>query len=528
MRSAAILLALIIASALAIRLYLTVATGMPFSTDGWPLIRGAEVLIRNSPIDLGNDTAFDGYNNYWPGVMVFGAVGSVITGTKPIDFMRFFIPLAGALTILIFMAVVMRLTRDVLVTTFSALMFSLATSHVIFTAGVTKETLANPFYVALIFLAVMKSSLSSYIGMVIVIVALVITHHLTAFIALAIILAATLLNILYRIRIGKPKDLSFLAVLATLIVAIIVYYPLYGIKGFKITLTPQEILTISAYGIVILAMASYAYTENQVRRLQWYPLIMVASFAVIFAFTFILTKKSVVPGLPPLPLRYVIYGLPYLLLPSFVLLSREYIRNVKTASIIFGWFSAVMATELYSIFGGNPIGAALTYRSFNFLVPSVFIMAAVTIASFLKNKNTVLKAAAVIVIMTFVITAPVAVYNVVSYQDLPTSCWVYKSEELEAGYFLSNYGGVTTVIGDTKVLFLMQYFKIRTDMKTALSYLLGIKKNYNGIMFIYKHMLDKGFILSLNVVVLQNNTYDRLLQSNIIYSNGYVEIFEAS
>ena len=47
-----------------LRMYPTIISGLPFSTDSWPLIRNAEKLVESSPTPL-NGKLFDGYNNYW-------------------------------------------------------------------------------------------------------------------------------------------------------------------------------------------------------------------------------------------------------------------------------------------------------------------------------------------------------------------------------------------------------------------------------------------------------------------------------
>lgn len=65
-------LIIIFSAALALRLYPTLLTGLPFSTDAWSPIRNTELIMEHTPVDLGNDSIFDGYNNYWPANSLFG------------------------------------------------------------------------------------------------------------------------------------------------------------------------------------------------------------------------------------------------------------------------------------------------------------------------------------------------------------------------------------------------------------------------------------------------------------------------
>ena len=97
--------------ALTIRLYPTFLSGLPFSTDAWSPIRNTELLLEHTPINL-DSKMLDGYNCYWPANSLFGAVLSLVTGLKPMMAMAIGVPLAGALTILIFYALISRISRS--------------------------------------------------------------------------------------------------------------------------------------------------------------------------------------------------------------------------------------------------------------------------------------------------------------------------------------------------------------------------------------------------------------------------------
>jgi hypothetical protein len=77
---------------LQVRLYPTLLSGLPFSTDAWSPIRNTELILKHTPVKL-DSGILDNYNCYWPANSIFGASISIITGMKPMDAMRIFIPI---------------------------------------------------------------------------------------------------------------------------------------------------------------------------------------------------------------------------------------------------------------------------------------------------------------------------------------------------------------------------------------------------------------------------------------------------
>jgi len=127
---------------LALRLYPHLLSDLPFSTDAWSPIRNAELLIEHTPIHLENEV-FDGYNNYWPANSLFGAVISEAMSPRPQEAMAIFLPVTGAIAILIFYTIAKGL-YNAKISFIASIIFGTAFTHAFFTAGVTKETYANP------------------------------------------------------------------------------------------------------------------------------------------------------------------------------------------------------------------------------------------------------------------------------------------------------------------------------------------------------------------------------------------------
>ncbi|MEM3554117.1 MAG: hypothetical protein QW658_04080, partial [Candidatus Bathyarchaeia archaeon] len=195
MRSLYIFLALSIA--LVLRLYPTIVSGLPFSVDAWSPIRNTELLIEYTPIRL-DDEVFDGYNNYWPGVSLFGAVFSQVTGIRPINLMATIVPLAGGLTVLFFYALISRLSQSHKLAFFASILLATAFPYTLFMSGVTKETYANPIYMLSILIFLGSSKWRKILLFTIVSVALVLSHHLTTLVTIVVLASITLASSIAR------------------------------------------------------------------------------------------------------------------------------------------------------------------------------------------------------------------------------------------------------------------------------------------------------------------------------------------
>ena len=164
---------------------------MPFSTDAWPLIKNTEILIQNTPVPL-NSNLFDGYNNFWPGSSLFSAVLSETLNLQPTYVMAFGIPLFAALALLLFYVIVKRVTQNTEISLLATALLAAAFPYTLFMAGVTKETFADPIYLSVIFLFLLKTNWKTTLLFTVASIALVLSHHLTAFLTLGIIASASI------------------------------------------------------------------------------------------------------------------------------------------------------------------------------------------------------------------------------------------------------------------------------------------------------------------------------------------------
>lgn len=521
MRIRWILIAILAFIAPALRLYPTIALGEPFSTDGWPLIRGVEAIIERSPVDLGDPGFLDGYNNYWPGSMIFGALGSLITGIDPVDFMRIYIPLSGSMGILVFLAIALRLIGNNVGSILSTLILSLAATHSIFTAGVTKETFANPLYMALILSSITPRGFGGYICMAILSAALVISHHLASLATLAILVSSSILNIIYSIRIGSIVRPLFIPAALVLMIAMSIYYPLYAYRGFKQPIEVRDLVEISSYMITTIAIASIAYPAGG-GRYGVEGVLTALIYTAILSTLLIAMRKPIAPGLPVVGFQHILYGASMLILPFLAMMSRHYARDHTRFSAIAGWLSAASAIMLYSIFGSNPVGSALAYRSLNFVIPALSMMASISMSHYIEKRARVGIAILVILIISLAFS-PLAIYNTVERAEPLTSHWAYDPRETAGASYLASYCVCKSVGGDVKVLYLMQYYGLSVDVAGALRYIAG-SSGYGGYLYVYAHMYVNGFMAGLTPIRISQEGIGRIYLGGSIYSNGYVDI----
>ena len=128
--------------ALALRLYPTFISGMPFSTDAWPLIRNTELLMQNTPVPL-DSKLFDGYNNFWPASSIFSAALSQVTALSPLNTMAIGIPIAAALTLPIFF-VAKKITENSKISIIATVLLAASFPYTLLTGRSYKESVCKP------------------------------------------------------------------------------------------------------------------------------------------------------------------------------------------------------------------------------------------------------------------------------------------------------------------------------------------------------------------------------------------------
>jgi hypothetical protein len=519
--------------ALAVRLYPTAISGMPFSTDAWPLIRNTELLIQNTPIPL-NSNLFDGYNNFWPANQLFGAVLSKITSLPPITAMALGIPIVAALTIPLFYLLVRKLTQNNKVSLIAAVLLATVFPYTLFTAGVTKETFASPIYISLILIFLLKHNWKTTFLFTLTSVVLVLSHHLTAFLAISIVASISIASFISKKNDDEKansnkSNLFFLAIMSSITAA---YYLLYASPAFKLTLTSSDLLTVGAYQVLVMALVSYVVyrSKNSSRKAT----ILKCSMGFIAALLFIilLTQVPLMSAAPTLPSSYLLYALPFIMaLPIVIFALNEHRKNSSVVIPLF-WIMSVAAFGSYALFA-NPAGSvSFVSRSVNFMLPPLTILIAVglyKLSGSAKHFKThaLTKFLVVVVILSMVTINTYTVYATVSLQAPYLGYfWRYEPSEYKASDWIVMNGNNQTVAGDSKVYYLINgYFNENASVLQGLNYLQG-DGTPPQIIYIYNQMYKNGYVLYQGIpVALPANWTDKLADYNCIYVNSEVTIY---
>ena len=524
--------------ALALRLYPYLLSGLPFSTDAWCLIRNAELLIQYTPIHLENEV-FDGYNNYWPANSLFGAVVSETTSLKPIQTMAIFIPVTGALAILIFYSLTKRL-YNAKISFIASLVFGTAFTHAFFTAGVTKETYANPLYLSLILIFLHQTISKQKQTLLLFAIAsttLALTHHLTPIITIAILSSITLAHLIDDVKKGLAPNKSNFLLTSILIVTVALYFGVYAHRGFKFCITYSDWLSVASYQILIFASAMYLTSKPYVHTQAGTLITCLGTIASAFLFMLLTLNITLVPGFTPtVQKRILLYISPYFIILPFITLGYGYQRRIQGFIAPLFWLTTPLGLEAYAIFSNSSQSIGLWIRTPNFLYVPLAILSAAGLYRLYGTANkfrlqNFFKPAVMAIIIIIATINVYSLYATVSLQDRYMGYhWFYSKQELEAGSWIAtNACNQTTVAGDMKVFHLMEdYFRVNVNVLQGFRYLNGDGEPQPQILFIYSQMLKNGYVVGLHGVDLLENWMEKASQLNLIYSNDFVELYRGA
>jgi len=521
---------LVLLVALILRLCPTFLSGLPFSTDAWSPIRNAEVLMRYTPVSMGDDKIFDGYNNYWPANSIFGVIFSYVVGLKVMDAMAIGIPLVGALTVLIFYVLVEKISKNSEVAFFSSILLAVAYPYVLFTAGVTKETFANPLYVLILLIFLGYGGLRGLLLFVIVSVALVMSHHLTALIAITILVSVTFAIEIFRVRRGN--DLNKFSILLTSILSLIavMYFNFYAQRGLRIAVTSSDVLSVVSYQVVAFVLVLYfIFKPGSYSRKRTF-LSCLLSIILVFLIILLATERPIVPGAPILPKYYLFYASPFVLISPLMILGFGVVRDVKDEKYMVPlfWLAVLLGLEGYAVFGNSPLGFVLAYRVIDFLWLPLAIISAFGLYRLLINGH--------VKISKFIVSLFILLILALNSYDFYASImlqerylgyfWLYSQQEYVASKWITTVTN-QTILGDVKISYLLSgYFNVPTNPEQGLQYLIGDKDIKRITLFIYEQMLKNGYVLYGGYSIdLPKNWTEKTNNLDLIYSNGQVEIY---
>jgi hypothetical protein len=525
-------LTLILLLALILRLYPTISTSLPFSVDAWSPIRNTELILHYTPINL-DSGILDDYNRYWPANSLFGAVFSQATGLKPILAMALGIPLAGALATLIFYTLICRVSGSRKLALFSSILIATAYPYTLFTAGVTKETYANPLYLLTILLFLSCRGWREMVLFAVASSALVMAHHLTTLITIATLAAITLAHSIVKIKRGASQDYSSLLPLLILTSAATLYFALYAHRGLKVTLTLSDLLSAASYQIIAFTIALYLAFKPKKHSNRGALISSTASAAIVFFIAFLCTKRPITPDAPTLPSHYLLYATPFILAAPLAALGLGELRSKGENNLTpLFWLSTLAGLEAYAIFGDNPLGLTLAYRALNLLCIPLITLSAYGLHRLYEScsdsrKQKAAKASAITILIAAAALNSYNLYASVTLQERYLGYfWLYRQPEYYAASWIKDVAGSETIACDVKTSYLLtSYFGLNTNALQGLQYLTGRTGTKPQILITYEQMARNGYVIYGGYSVdLPQKWMEKASQMNLIYSNKVTKI----
>jgi hypothetical protein len=531
MKKALYLLLTVVAAALAIRLYPTAVSGMPFSVDAWPLIRNTELLLQNTPTSIVTDI-FDGYNNYWPGSQMFGAVLSQVTGLSPAVAMAWGIPVAAASAVPIFYLLVKRVTQSQTISLAAAFLLATAFPYALFTAGVTKETLASPLYISVLLIFLLRHNWKTAALFSVVSAALILTHHLTAFFAITSVAGLTIAFLISK-NIQQPQNSfrSNFVFFVILSAATALYFGLFAYPAFTLTVTAADMLSLGAYEALLFGLSIYvAYSAKPpaAKKTLAYCAIWLLMISLV---VILVTQVPLMPGAPTLPPHYLFYALPFIAGMPLAIYAFKDLRH-RTPSLLtpLFWVVTAGAFSLFALFANLPGGVGLFYRSINFVLPPFLILIAFGLYRLAADRRVFRRLSVFAVGVLAVCMASVGAYSVYATVSLEEPYfgyfWRYEPSEVQAGSWVAAAAVNQTVAGDSKVSYLLSgYFNRSVSISRGINYLDG-DGSPPELLYVYRQMYRNGYVLYYgSPAALPPNWTDQLTGYNQVYGNSEVTIY---
>ena len=534
-RHRALLFVFPFAVAVALRIYPYLAYGVPYSTDSWSPIRNAEQLLAYTPTTLGGNPAFDTYNIFWPANSIFGAMASLVFNVPPIRIMPLLFPVVGAATVIVFFLVAEKASGSAGVASIASLFLATAGVDAIFTAGVTKQTYAEPLFMVSMLLLLWKTEWRTVALFAVTSVTLALSHHATAL--LFLVAAGSIVSVdsvLLKRRgesIGRKPLL--LVISGAMTVAYFLVYADAGFGQFSSLVNVQSVLLTLAFLTVFLAPVAYHVVSRPTKLLLAEGGLVLAAAVGILA---IGTRTAIVPSAPAESPALLYSAIPYILLGALAIFGFRIIQLTKdrrNLAFVGGWLAAVLALGFLAIFSGVSDGLSLLYRMFAFIGPPAIILASLALQRALggARRTGLFKGVVVALVLIISVTSAYQTYAAsIQRENVLGGQWAYQQSDLTGAKWMSaNLApGNLTLAGDTRMQYLLtDYLGVNVDTASGYHYLQSPGTAARPAYLVtYSLMERNGYVQSIYGVPLPGNWTTSLVQvSPVLYDNGNIIIW---
>lgn len=493
-----LLAGIVVACALALRLFPYLSSGVPYMTDTWPQISNADVLLSNTPVPLVPAHGFDSYNVFWPGLTIFTAVLSVITTVKPLALMPVATPLVNALAFLILYALLRRMGFSSLRSFVASLVSGLALGSAIMGAGVTKEAYAFPllFSFVLLLWTGLETGRASFLALsLLTFVSLLLSHHLTSVMALLV----GVYLVVHSASSGKGGiGRAFFASvgLLLLMVGLTAYYIFVHASSVVLfVLTDSAVVSMLAYEFVFLLPVVIGIAALRSRRLLggWAALAILSVVVVVAgASRFPVTADAPVVSLAP-----VLAAAPYVVivcLASYAVL-RLRLDEWRGGLGFFGfWGIGLLGVAYFVTFGTSGV-LVTALRIADFVYPALVVLVAATMTAWMGRRVARIGVCALIAFIVLSSVAGVVWTADYSGPQGGTQHAYTQGDVSAAGWVARNLQANVTLFGDDRFSYLLGAFPgVKVDIAGGYAFLTRPSSPPSGCLLLSSLVYQVGYV----------------------------------
>ncbi|RLG87909.1 MAG: hypothetical protein DRO16_05580, partial [Thermoprotei archaeon] len=421
--SKAVLLGVVLVTALLLRIAPSFYSNNLFSTDVWPLYRDTLVLTNNPSLKIFDDKSFDGYNNRWPGVILSTTYYSVLTGLDPsYVYMYVYVIVLGLSTMLGFFILAKRFEKNIS-PTISLLIFSLIPSLIVFTASPLKEVYAYPlFYIIMYYftkIVLGRASPRDYFIVIVSATAMLLVHHLAIYMLTGFWISILLVGIIHKLVIGGDSlDLNLrgsILIYLYLLFSMTTYFLVIGYKYMSSALSTPYIETFLIYAFTVYLGYLVFYNDRAVseKTLVAIILLLLVSVLLMYKTVFLL------PGVLVYKDMIIWYVLP--IIPGLLLYGIK-IDDLFLKTIIFGTGLFIFLNTVFVLLGA-PIYSSILHRFADYVVIPISLLA----GYMFRKPGVIYKSLTILLASLTILSGTMVIYNIVTYNPDVSFFWYYPS-----------------------------------------------------------------------------------------------------
>lgn len=331
---------------------------------------------------------------FFPGMFFVQEAVAGLGGLDLVTVLNLAVPVLGALAVLPIFLAAAEVTRDDRVALFVATFVAGAMPHVYATSHTAPATLGDllAFAALLLFVRIGRDP-RRLIALLPVTAGLIVTHHLSTYFLVLMVLGTIVLRGLLRPEVASPALRREVGYAAAFVAGTFAFWLGYATPFRQNILVDVSVqpwwLLLVGFAVLLAVLAALVLAR---RRLSWrfrprYPgLRYVAAMyvaALVFIFGFAgLTILVAIPGTAiALPASIVVYFAPFLVLVAFSSAGRKFLDFLRDGASVSAWFLALAGSALL----GSVVAARVLvpYRHVEYLIVPVAILAGVGFVRFL-------------------------------------------------------------------------------------------------------------------------------------------------